>query len=241
MKKLVAVLVCDKDKRECELILRDCEEQIARMSDERLTVDRAPDGNAVIEAIDQEKLVDLLYYDFRPGQSVEELVSFRKKYRESMVMIITDVSVSPLEYLRPGVLPDSLIFRPIEVKRLRQTNVEFISSFFARFKQMRSDESFVLNTREEKLYIPYSHIYYFEARDKKLYVRTKGEEYAFYDTIDSLSKGLPEQFARCHRSYIVNKSKIVRVIPAENYIELSGQIGVPLSRSYKQSLMGKLV
>ena len=88
--------------------------------------------------------------------------------------------------------------------------------------------------------IPFSQIYYFEARDKKLFVRTKNEEYAFYDTIESLARLLPEHFQRCHRSYIVNMEKIYRIVPSENYIELTEQIGVPVSRSYKSVLMGKL-
>ena len=74
--------------------------------------------------------------------------------------------------------------------------------------------------------------------DKKLFVRTKTEEYAFYDTIEALLARLPEQFRRCHRSYIVNTEKITRILNSENYIELTKEIGVPLSRSCKAAFKG---
>ena len=93
-----------------------------------------------------------------------------------------------------------------------------------------------MDTREEKLLVPYAHIYFFEARDKKLFVRTRHGEYAFYDTMEALERRLPENFRRCHRSYIVNMEKVLRYLPAENYLELADRIGVPVSRSYKAAL-----
>ena len=236
---MVAVMVCDRDKRECDMIHKDCVEQIAKKSDEELSVERALDGAGISDAVEREKLIDLLYYDFHAGQTVAELAAFKSRYKDAMVMLITEPTVSPLEYLRPGASPDSLMLRPLDPATISRTNGEFIGTFLDRFKRMDAEESFVVNTRDEKLYIPYPYIYYFEARDKKLFVRTKNEEYAFYDTIESLAKSLPEQFARCHRSYIVNKQKILRIVPGDNYIELTERIGVPMSRGYKPSFTGK--
>lgn len=236
---MITAIVFDRDRKERELIGSDCIEQVARMSDEPLSLETVSDCGAIVEAVEQEKLVDLLYYDFCRGQSLDELIAFRNRYKNSMVMIITESSVSPLEYLRPGVSPDSLMLRPVELEKLNRTNNEFIGNFLQRFKRKESEESFLVNTRDEKLYIPYPYIYYFEARDKKLFVRTKHEEYAFYDTIESLIKNLPDQFIRCHRSYIVNRQKILRIVPAKNFIELTEKMGVPMSRSYKAVLMGR--
>ena len=99
-----------------------------------------------------------------------------------------------------------------------------------------AQESFLVDTREEKAVVPYSHIYYFEAREKKVFLRTKHTEYAFYSTIDALEKMLPDTFQRCHRSYIVNMQKLVRVVSSENCLELAGQITIPVSRSYRSLL-----
>ena len=218
---MIAVLVCDRNERELALIARNCREQIARGSGEQFQLESVAGDAGLASAAENEKLVDLLYYEFR------------RRSGDTMVMLITDQSVSPLEYLRPGVAPDSLLLRPVSEKQLETVNSEFMESFFDRFSSKETEASFVVDTREEKIFIPFSYIYYFEARDKKLFVRAKNEEYAFYDTIEALGKRLPDFFQRCHRSYIVNTTKIVRVFPAGNYIELSEGIGVPVSRSYK--------
>lgn len=230
---MIDVLVCDRDKQERALIAQDCKNQVAKSSEELLRLEGTAAEGALKEAAAEERQVDLLYYEFQKGQSVDELRLFRQHYGSSLVMLIADPAVSPLEYLRPGVSPDSLLLRPLTADQLETVNTEFMDNFFARFHQEEDESCFVLDTREEKLFIPFSRIYYFEARDKKLFVRVKNQEYAFYDTIEALEKQLPDSFRRCHRSYIVNTSKIVRIQFAENYIELSNQTGVPVSRSYK--------
>lgn len=228
---MITVLICDRDEGEAGMIVRDCRDQVARSGDQALHLEQLSN---LADVVQQEKPVDLLYYDFVKGHSPRELRAFRRQYTGAMLMLLTDPTVSPLEYLRPGIAPDSLLLRPISKTQLRQVNGEFIDSYFERCRDGQKESSFVVETREEKLFIPYAHIYYFEARDKKLFVRVRDAEYAFYGTIDALAKQLPDSFRRCHRSYIVNTGKLVRIIPAENYIELCNQIGVPLSRSYKQ-------
>jgi hypothetical protein len=228
---MITALVCDRDDGERVLLSRDCRQQIADNCEENLRLDNIPDDDALSRAADTEQLVNLLYYRFDKGQSVQTLRAFRKLCGDTMLMLITDPSVSPLEYLRPGIAPDALALRPLEAARFREINREFVAAFLERFRE--SEERFLVETRNEKALIPWSHIYYFEARDKKIFVRTRHEEYAFYDTMDKLESCLPDTFRRCHRSYIVNTSKILRVVSGENYLELANGIGAPLSRGYR--------
>ena len=230
---MIAVLVCNPNRTECSLLNRDCREQIAACSEEDIHLDNIPDDAGLIRVTQTEQLVNLLYYSFRKGQNVQVLRDFRRTCDGAMMMLITDSSVSPLEYLRPGIAPDSLILRPLEVAQFSEVNREFISSFLERFRHTQTQRFFVVDTREEKILIPWFHICYFEARDKKIFVRTRDEEYAFYDTIDALESRLPGTFRRCHRSYIVNTEKILRMIPSGHCLELSDGTGVPVSRTYR--------
>ena len=235
---MISILLCDRDKQEIQMIQQDCKKQVEQNSDESLQTETVADCSALSKAAENGKLVDLLYYEFQKGQGIDDLRAFRRHCSDAMAMYIADAVVSPLEYLRPGIAPDALILRPVTMKQLSTINAEFMASFFERFKNKDVNDSFVVDTREEKVFIPFPYIYYFEARDKKLFVRTKNEEYAFYDTIEALEKRLPENFQRCHRSYIVNTSMIIRISASESYIELSDQIGVPISRSYKTRFKG---
>jgi len=230
---MIAILVCGKDRQEYTLISKDCRKHVARISGEELHMDNIADDEELSVVRAKEQLVHLLYYTFHKGQPLKELTSFRRQYNDAMVMLITDQNVSPLEYLRPGVSPDSLLLHPVNETQLEEVNAEFIESFFERFYQQNKADNFIVKTRDEQVLIPYSHIYYFEARDKKLFVRLKNEEYAFYGTIENLENRLPDGFQRCHRSFIVNMGKIARICMADNYIELNDRLGVPISRSYK--------
>jgi two-component system response regulator AgrA len=58
-------------------------------------------------------------------------------------------------------------------------------------------------------------------------------EYPFYDTLDQLEERLADRFLRCHRSYLVNKSKVNKVYLSQNLLLLNSGEEIPLSRSYK--------
>lgn len=69
-----------------------------------------------------------------------------------------------------------------------------------------------------------------------MYLNTDTEEYAFYDTLDELTKRLSDGFIRCHRSFLVNKNKIEKVFLSQNRLVLEEDFEIPLSRSYKPAL-----
>lgn len=79
-------------------------------------------------------------------------------------------------------------------------------------------------------------IYYASAQEKSTSVITKGEEYSMALSISDFYNRLPEdRFFRCHRSYIVNLSKIKEIIPWFNNTYLLRlhdlEFEVPVSRS----------
>lgn len=234
--KTVAVLICSKDKHECTAIGENCRECVAKLSDKRLDLSVLPADRDLEQVAETEKAVNLLYYDFKEDESVSGLRLIKKRDRDIMVMMIAEETSSPLSYLKPGIAPDALLLRPIRQNQLDEINREFIQSYFDREESGSVQDSFLVDTREEKTVVPYSHIYYFEAREKKLFLRTRYEEHMFYGTIDALEKKLPPTFRRCHRSYIVNLKKLVKIVPGENYLELADRITLPVSRSYKNSL-----
>ena len=149
-------------------------------------------------------------------------------------MVVADGSISPMMYLRPGIMPSSLLLKPVSRENLAMVVNEMMDAFTEKFDSKDVQESFVIESREGKQYIPLSQIYYIEAREKKIFIRTKQEEYGFYDTIENMEKKLPESFLRCHRSYIVNMSKVTAVKVSQSLIEVQDDLQVPLSRSYKK-------
>lgn len=79
-------------------------------------------------------------------------------------------------------------------------------------------------------------IYYCSARERVTYVCTKDEEYLVSVSITEFYNSLPkDKFFRCHRSYIVNITKIREIIPwfnnTYNLILQNIDYEVPVSRS----------
>ncbi len=79
-------------------------------------------------------------------------------------------------------------------------------------------------------------IYYASAQEKVTLVYTKHEEYVMQMSITEFHGRLPQdQFFRCHRSFIVNLSKIREIIPWFNNTYILRlrdlEYEVPVSRS----------
>ena len=183
-------------------------------------------------------LMDMLMYDVTPRNAIESLLGIRKNYREVLLMVIADLETSPMEYMKPGIMASSLLLRPWTKEQAYEVLKEFFQAYMEKCCQTDDKSMFVIESKEGKLYIPYEQIYFFEAREKKIFVCTGKEEYGFYHTIDKLAEELPEQFLRCHRGFIVNQYKIRKVVLSQNIIYLTDGYDVPLSRSYKPVLKG---
>lgn len=185
------------------------------------------------KAIEEHPLIDMSCYDIAIEGAVDTLMNFRKNYDQTSLLLIADPTISPLVYLKPGIRPDSLLMRPLTKEAVRMVLKDFISSYVAKQNSEGPVKSFVIDSKEGKITIPHNDIYYFEAREKKLFVRTLNDEFGFYDTLDTVEEALPDSFIRCHRSFVVNSDKIRKIMLSQNVMELIDDFEVPLSRSYK--------
>lgn len=185
--------------------------------------------------LDKEPVLDLVSWDVTIAGSVPLLEKMRSRYREAYLMIIADTSISPMAYLRPGIAPGALLLKPVNAGEMEKV-VQALFEVFVRKEGSSQEDSFLVETREGKQYIPMGQIDYFEAKEKKVFVRTKSREYGFYDTLETLEKSLPAEFVRCHRSYIVNMKRAGMLRLAENVVQMADGVQVPFSRSYKKVL-----
>ncbi len=190
--------------------------------------------------LEDKPLMDMLLYDISQKESLDYLRQIREKYQMAQIMLLADIKTSPMEYMRPGIRANALLLRPWTKRQAEEVLQEFIGEYLkmVRREEQGGSRMFVIESREGRLSIPYEQIYFFEAREKKVFVCTGREEFGFYHTIDKLVEELPEGFVRCHRGFIVNTDKIRKVMISKNIIYLEDGFDVPLSRSYKSVLKG---
>ncbi|MGL5436043.1 MAG: LytR/AlgR family response regulator transcription factor [Lachnospiraceae bacterium] len=230
---MVSMMVYDTIKTEYDVLNKIIYRVAALLTEEKWQVDYASCRAELETFFGDEPLLDLLCYDVTGAGSIDYLEQIRKNYQEAGLMLIADVSLSPMDYIRPSILASSLVLRPFSSEQMQASLTELTENLLQKSQQESQEETFVVETQEGKTYVPLNQIYYFEAREKKIYLRLKKQELTFYETIEHLSNRLPEMFLRCHRSFIVNRKKIQKVMLSKNLILLDRSMELPLSRSYK--------
>lgn len=230
---MISVLMSEGIKEDSDLVTLTAKELLAHQGNETLDIicwDMQEKLDTVLESAEK---LEAAIIDVTVECGIEAAKQIRRRYPEIEIMIISNASISPITYLNPEVRPASLLLKPLQTENIRQPLLEF----FQMFRQEEEREDYmIVERRGEKIRLSYRKILYMEARDKKVYARMNNVEYGINDTIDHLTEILPEEFVRCHRSFIVNYIYIEKVKYSENYVALKGEIIVPLSRSYKSIL-----
>lgn len=230
---MLSLLLVDPLEKEREQLRYMLQDEVASISDEYWDILCLKDPAVIEKELADTDLLDFACVDVVGGKAMDGVYLLRKKYAEMFLLLIADAKLSPLTYLQPGVRPDSLLLRPLDKATVKRTLNDFLTAGLERKEDPGEENCFTVKNKEERTYIPYRSICYFEAREKKVFARTLNEEYGFYDSLEEMADTLPEEFVRCHRSFIVNTKMIKKVIAAQNIILLSEDVEVPLSRSYK--------
>ncbi len=213
---------------------------IAKVSEDYWEVRQFFSTQELREYLDKKPLINLIIYDICDKSALGLLPDLRKSYPEPWLMLLADGGISPMEYIKPELQVSSLLLKPWTKQQVSDALYDFLNGYIGRYGRKTQDGTgfYVAETRNGMINIPYEQIYFFEAREKKIYVCTGGEAYGFYSSIDRLAGELPPYFARCHRGFIVNTKKIRKIMLSQNIIYLSDGFDVPLSRSYKAALKG---
>lgn len=230
---MISMLVYSNNVEELKILKNQVLDIAALVSEEKWELTCFSSLKELMDFVEKQPLVNLACYDVTERTGLNYLGELRKGYRDAALMLIADGSLSPMEYVRPDILASSLILRPFSIADFRDKIRDMMKEYIGNIEDEQSNEAFVVETREGKTRIPYNQIYYMEARDKKIYIRLREKEMAFYDTLDELEQKLPEGFIRCHRSFLVNQIYVEKILLSQSEIHLSHGMMVPLSRSYK--------
>lgn len=233
---MAEMLIYDRDKGEVK-ILEDCARRtVAYQSDDRLFIREFPGKEKVEAYLEEGNLLDLAIMEISGERDIRMAEQVRGKGELLDMMLIADSGISPMKYMTPKIRACSLLLRPYEKMEAAEVVQEFVSEFYRKQRDADEERALLIENREGKTAVPYSQIYYLEVREKRIYIRLRDREYSKYDTLENIIKTLPENFLRCHRSFVFNVSYFQRVKLSENLIYLEHGIQVPLSRTYKTDI-----
>lgn len=230
---MISLLAYSNNVKELHTVKQNVLDLAAYLSEEKWETNCFSSLEPLKNFLLEKPLINLACYDVSEKDGREYLSAVRRDYRDVLLMIVADSTLSPMEYVKPDILAASLILRPYTQQDLKEKLKILIMEYMQRMHAPDAEDALFVETREGRTRIPYDQIFYLEAREKKIYVRLRDREIPFYDTMDELEKKLPDGFIRCHRSFIVNQSYIDKILLSQSEICLLQGISVPLSRSYK--------
>lgn len=233
---MIEFLLGNRSQNEVKYIVEITKSLAARFSEEKWVYNVYSNSFELMNFIDSRNLVNIACLDVTMENGVAIAESARSNNEKSFIVIVADNTIPPMHYIKPSIKAGSLIIRPFTLKTLEQVLEESVKSYMADFENADSSNGFVIETKEGKQVITYNQINFFEARDKKIVLNAGNRELTFYDTIENLEQQLPDIFVRCHRSFIVSKHKISKILFSQNVIELREGYNIPLSRTYKKLL-----
>lgn len=219
-----------------KLLEKEFSDAIALVSEDDWKIDSCIKLSDYIEKYRKHSQTDISCFDVTTDGSVEALEELRKKDKSTMLVLISDMTVSPLKYMKPALMAGALILKPLENSTVSLTIKDVLNAVCLTEENEAENKRFCVETKTGKRFIPFDKILYFEAREKKIFVNTLYEEFSFYSSLDILEQTLPEIFVRCHRSFIVNQKKITRILFSQNTVCCGESVAIPLSRSYKSIL-----
>lgn len=186
-----------------------------------------------------EKPVDVLFLDLNlNGDSGFDLLqgAIADSFHTIVVSANEDQALRAFDF---GVL--DFVPKPVSRDRLEKALNRLLDAEFsgkrAKYLPIRKPKGIAL--------IPLEEVSFFRGEGNNVEIRLKagGSEY-HRQTLDSLAKVLPAQFARIHRSYIVDRRDFKRVIShggGSYEVELEGGAKVPLSRTYHKAFKSTLL
>lgn len=238
---MVSLLMSMKEKKEETKILSYLKSIFAMLSDEDIQFIHYDPKKNIKEIMNESDTVQAAIVDVTSKFGLELAAEIRELYPDVEIMIIADMTISPIKYLNPSIKASALLLKPFEKDLAYDTLKSFIKQFYVNQTSQDEESNFFLKKKGEDIAIPYDSILYLEARNKKVFVICDAKEYGLYDSLETVKDIFPDYFVRCHRSFYVNRKRIANVKYAEGCIYLDNDEIIPVSRSYKSLLKGVLV
>lgn len=213
------IAICDDDPFFIDTFAAVLGEYLAEF-DIKFQIHRFLKGESLIKAAD---IYDILFLDIKLGSlsGLDTARMLRERRTQVPIVFLTSYKqyvfeafdVEAFHYLLKPITPQKLYFVVDRLlNRLEQERISYLT-----FKSGSAVHT-----------IPFGDILYGEVMDRKIFIHTTNEVVEFYGKIQELEEKMQSDFFRCHRSYLVNLSKVKRFEKTD--ILLTNGETIPLSK-----------
>ena len=120
--------------------------------------------------------------------------------------------------------------KPITIERLEITINRLLDDM------VNADKKFIYINN--KTIINPEEINYIKKDGMKLVFGTDSQNYEVYNSFNKIKDLLPDNFVRCHKSYIANTDNIININTKNNIINFDNNLSCEIGKKYKNNLMG---
>jgi len=120
------------------------------------------------------------------------------------------------------------LIKPITIERLEETVLRLLNDL---------EESQAKFLKFNNTYIKQDEINYIKKDGMKLVFCTPSHNYEIYSSFSKIENCLPENFVRCHKSYIINIDKIKHFATNDNLINFEDNASCYVGAKYKNNFL----
>lgn len=188
-------------------------------------------GNNVISFIKQNH-VDVLLLDINLKENISGLTiaeELRKTNKNAYIIFITghiEYVMMAYKYKTFDYLP-----KPITIERLEETILRLFSDI------ENTENNKYIRIGNNQNIVRENDIEYIKRDGMKLIYHTNSKNYETYSSFNKIKDSLPNNFVRCHKSFIVNVNKIADVEISSNTISFENNEQCLIGPKYKNTFM----
>lgn len=181
----------------------------------------------------QTNAADLIFLDIQmpelSGINFMKIVGNKLKY-----ILTTAYSEYALEGYEHNVI--DYLLKPISFSRFEKSTQKARERLMV--NETKGNTHFFVKSSGQQHKIKFDDILFVESIKDYVNIKTQNQEYIVLETLKSLEHQLPENFARVHKSFIVNIDKIEKM-DVKN-VSVAAEIHIPIGETYKSEFFLKL-
>lgn len=173
--------------------------------------------------------VYILDIDLKSGINGLDLASQIRANNKNAYLVFT---TAHLEYIMLAYKYKTFDYlaKPITIERLEETILRL-------FEDAKCSSNIYVNIGNSSNMLNENDIYCIKKQGMKLIYCTKEKSYEAYSSFSKIEDCLPENFVRCHKSYIANVNKISNINSNNNTIQFDNSTTCLIGPKYKLNLM----
>lgn len=222
---MLRIGMCDDDIEGIKLTSRFLEAEIINQDlDAEITIVTASQKD-IFDAI-YKKEIDILFLDVDFKNGGKNGIDFAKDLREINNDFYLIFLTAHQRYMHVSFIVKVFDYL---VKPINKNTLEDLVSRIK--KEFTYDKNIFLHLNKWES-VRTNDILYIEKCGNKSIIVTKNEKHSTTKTLEALLNELPIVFRKCHRSYILNESKILRLDKKNGYVYFSKDIYCPINSQF---------